>query len=135
MRIVPIAVKEYFVNGKSIPETIKNHKDIYDFCMRLKINSTSKGVFTHFKDGTFEITADPLQRTTRYYIGTGKQSGVLKKIYSSGSESGVNVGFSAILFNNFEEKPMKDYNINYNFYISEAYKLKNAVETGQLTLF
>ena len=31
MRIVPIALNEYYVNGKPISETIKNHKDIYDF--------------------------------------------------------------------------------------------------------
>ena len=30
---------------------------------------------------------------------------------------------------------MKDYNINYKFYISEAYKIKNAVDNGQLSLF
>jgi hypothetical protein len=30
---------------------------------------------------------------------------------------------------------MKDYNINYNFYIAETYKIKNAVNDGQLSLF
>ena len=30
---------------------------------------------------------------------------------------------------------MKEYNINYNFYITEANKIKNAVSDGQLTLF
>ena len=30
---------------------------------------------------------------------------------------------------------MNEYKINYGFYIAEAYKLKNAVDDGQLSLF
>jgi len=36
MRIVPIALKEYYVNGTPIEKTIKEHKNIYDFCLRQK---------------------------------------------------------------------------------------------------
>ena len=39
------------------------------------------------------------------------------------------------LFNEYVEKPMKDYNINYNFYIAETNKILYAISTGQLTLF
>ena len=37
MRIVPLAVKEYFVYGIPIEKTIKENRDIFNFCMRLKI--------------------------------------------------------------------------------------------------
>ena len=30
---------------------------------------------------------------------------------------------------------MKDYNIDYSFYITEAYKIKNVIDDGQLSLF
>lgn len=35
-RIVPIALKEYFVNGVPVEETIRNHTNIYNFCIRQK---------------------------------------------------------------------------------------------------
>lgn len=36
MRIVPIALKEYFINNIPIEQTIKNHTNIYDFCIAKK---------------------------------------------------------------------------------------------------
>ena len=35
--IVPIALKAYFIDNIPIEQTIKNHKDIFDFCIRLKL--------------------------------------------------------------------------------------------------
>lgn len=35
-RIVPIALKEYFVNKVPVEETVKKHTNIYDFCIRQK---------------------------------------------------------------------------------------------------
>ena len=35
-RIIPIALKKYFVDGIPVEETIKNHKNIYDFAIRQK---------------------------------------------------------------------------------------------------
>ena len=134
MRIVPIALKEYFVNGVPIKETIMNHKDIYDFCLRLKTNSKSTPVFKYIEDG--EIKEKVLNRTTRYYISNyGKNSGNLFKDFGDGRVSGVNVGYTATLFNKYEEKPFPEYNINYNFYIAEAMKIVYAVDNGQLSLF
>lgn len=133
MRIVPIAVKDYFVHNIPIEETIKNHTDIYDFCMRLKLNSSTKGIFKHMSNG--EIIDDKLSRTTRYYIARGSQSGSLYKIFEGDKMQAVNKGFQAIIFNKYVKKPISDYNINYSFYIQEAYKLKNAVDSGQLSLF
>lgn len=129
MRIVPIALKEYYVNGKPISETIKNHKDIYDFCLRLKTNSKSTPIFKYIENG--EVKEKVLNRTTRYYISNyGKNSGNLFKDFGDGRISGVNIGYTAILFNTYEEKPFKDYNINYNFYITEAMKIVDAVNNG-----
>ena len=134
MRIVPLAVVEYFVNGTPVEETIRNHTDIFDFCLRLKLNSKTKGIFRHFNSDC-EIVDSKLQRTTRYYISSDfKNSGSIIKDFGETS-SGVNVGFQAIIFNKFEKKDIKDYKINYSFYIQEANKLKNAVSDGQLSLF
>ena len=131
MRIVPIALKNYYVDDIPIKETIMNHTNIYDFCLRLKTNSKSTPYFKYIENG--EIIDKKLDRTTRYYIS--KTGGVLIKKFDENRISGVNVGYSVTLFNKYVEKDMKDYNINYNFYIAETYKIINAVDDGQLSLF
>lgn len=132
MRIVPIALKEYFVNNIPISETIKNHNDIYDFCLRLKTNSKSTPKFKYIENN--EIKEKILDRTTRYYISIG--GGDLCKDFGEKKVSGVNIGYSATLFNKYVEKEMKDYKINYNFYIAECMKIINVIEEGnQPTLF
>ena len=131
MRIVPIALKEYFIKGIPIEETVKNHTDIFDFCLRLKTNSKSTPYFKYLEDS--KIVEKKLDRTTRYYISN--IGGSLYKRFDEDRASGVNVGYSATLFNKYVEKPIKDYDINYGFYISEVYKVKNSVDNGQLYLF
>ena len=51
MRIVPISLKNYFIYNIPIEETIKNHKDIYDFCLRLKTNSKSIPIYKYIENG------------------------------------------------------------------------------------
>ena len=131
MRIVPLAVKNYFVYGVPVEETIRNHTDIFDFCMRLKTNSKSTPYFRHFDDN-YNVVNDKLDRTTRYYISN--RGGNLYKDFN-GKQVGVNIGFSVTLFNKYVEKDMKDYDINYRFYIIEAKKLITSIETKQLSLF
>lgn len=131
MRIVPIALKEYYVNNIPISKTIKEHTDIFDFCLRLKTNSKSTPYYKYLEDG--KIVNKKLDRTTRYYISNS--GGIIVKEFDGDRISGINVGYSVTLFNKFEEKSIEDYNINYSFYIAEAYKIKNAVDNGQLSLF
>lgn len=132
MKIVPISLKKYFVDNIPIKETIINHKNIFDFCLRLKTNSKSIPYFRHLNKEKI-IVDDKLDRTTRYYISN--TGGILLKDFN-GKLNGVNVGFSVTIFNKYIEKDFKDYNINYRFYIAEANKIKNVIEDyGQLSLF
>ena len=131
MRIVPIALKNYYVNNIPVKETILNHNNIYDFCLRLKTNSKSTPYYNYIEGK--DLVSKKLDRTTRYYIS--KSGGSLVKKFDQNRESGVNVGYSVTLFNKYVEKDMKDYNINYNFYIAETYKIINAIDNGQLNLF
>lgn len=132
MKIVPISLKKYFVDNIPIKETIINHKNIFDFCLRLKTNSKSIPYFRHLNEEGI-IVDDKLDRTTRYYISN--TGGILLKDFN-GKLNGVNVGFSVTIFNKYIEKDFKDYNINYRFYIAEANKIKNVIEDyGQLSLF
>lgn len=134
MRIVPLAVKEYFVYGIPVEKTIKENRDIFNFCMRLKTNSKSTPYFRHLSSKG--LIDDKLDRTTRYYISNRKDSGILLKKFSDGKITGVNVGNSVTLFNKyFKEDNWDDYKIDYSFYISEANKLKEPLLGRQLDLF
>ena len=134
MRIVPLAVKNYFVYDIPIEKTIRKHRDIFDFCMQLKTNSSSTPFFRHLVEG--QLVDDILGRMTRYYIGKGQNSGILLKKFQDGKINGVNVGYSAVLFNkSFILDNWDNYKIDYNFYITEANKLKNPLIMKELNLF
>lgn len=134
MRIVPLAVKNYFVYGIPVEETIKKDRDIFNFCMQLKTNSLSTPFFRHLVDHF--VVDDKLNRMTRYYIGKGLNSGILLKKFQDGRITGVNVGYSAILFNKaIHLDNWDDYRIDYQFYITEANKLKNPLIMKELNLF
>jgi hypothetical protein len=130
MKIVPIALKKYFINGIPIEETIKTHKNIYDFCMRLKINHSSKAFYNTVDENG--IKQYPLDRTTRYYVSN--KGGGLTVYYNGSSEvTRINKGFVATIFNRYVQQDK--YDINYRFYIEEAYKIHDAVVDYQLSLF
>lgn len=136
MRIVPIALKEFFVNGIPIRETIINHKDIYDFCLRLKTNSKSIPKYTYIDPKTKEIKTKDLARTTRYYISNNGGT-LFKEFKEKRNIVGVNIGYSATLFNKYiKRENFKEYNINYQFYIVEAMKIINTIINREpLSLF
>ena len=133
MRIVPLALKEYFLYGVPLMDTIKSSNDIFDFCLRLKTNSKSTPYIQQYDKEEKTIKDRKLDRTTRYYISN--TGGILFKVFESGAVSGVNVGYVATIFNTYIKKDIKDYNINYNFYLREALKIKDAVVDKQLYLF
>lgn len=151
MRIVPIALSNYFIKGIPVEETIYNHRDIFDFCLMLKLNSKFRGEMRSFNDTI------NLKRTTRYYISnkgysivkiditspdkppkqpkSGKNTKVWDKTISGYKETGVNVGFVGTYFNEYVEKPWEEYDINYQFYILECKKIINTIETSQTSLY
>jgi hypothetical protein len=136
MKIVPIAISEYFLNNIPIRETITNHNNIYDFCKRFK---TTEGWISEIRylDYTEENIPyqriDKQQKNIRYFIST--KGSTLMKVHRDTREANIEKGSIITLFNKYFEKPMKDYNINYNYYISECNKIIDVIEDKQLTLF
>lgn len=127
MRIVPIALRDYYINGTPVEETIRNHKDIYNFCLAKKFPKPWQGEFTEM------INNQPIKtvfkKNLRYYVST-KGSYLWKVNTKDGRETQINVGYTITPFNKFEEK--ENYNINYNFYISECNKIISTIDDGQL---
>lgn len=130
-RIVPLAVSNYFFKDIPIEETIYKHDNIYDFCGRQKFNRFSCGEI-HYIDGETKIV-EKQQHNVRYYIS--KSGKTFVKQYTKGTSEIINKGFQVEIFNKYIEKPFKEYNIDYSFYISECYKIIDSVVDKQLTLF
>lgn len=129
-RIIPIALKNYFLYDIPVVKTIKESKNIFDFCIRLKVNKTSKAKYSYIENGFLKFI--DLGRTTRYFCSN---SGGGLSIFYNGSEKANRIGkdYNFTLFNKYYEAD--DYDINYQYYITEVNKIKNVVEDMQLNLF
>ena len=132
MRIVSIALEQYFFFGIPIIETLRKHDNIYDFCLRLKVDSRFEAQW-HYLDEIMKIKK--LSKTTRYFVSNHGGALYKKSTDGSGKIAGVSVGVVTTIFNNYESKIMSEYDINYDFYIKECNKLINLIEDKQLCLF
>lgn len=130
MKIVRIALKNYFFDNIPVEDTILNHDNIYDFCLRLRLTSSSYAEHRYIEGS--ELKRVKLTKTTRYYISN--KGGAIQQLFSNGWV-GVNVNYVSTLFNKYVSKDMKDYDINYKFYILEAKKIIDKIEDKQLKLF
>lgn len=132
-RIIPLALQEYFVNNIPIEDTIKNHTNIYDFCGRQKFTKDSYGQIHYLNLVNSKEIVEKQQKNVRYYISNKGANFI--KYYSKGTSEVINSGYQVTIFNNYVEKPFKDYNINYKYYIKEAQKEINNIQKTQLKLF
>ncbi len=118
--IVPKAVLDYVVYGKEIEETIRNHKDEYDFCLRAKIPRSSQ-LYLCYDDGR-EVRQ---QNICRYY--PSEQGGKLVKLMPALVEGGdwrrlgIDTEYTVETCNNIAEFDWTK--LNYGYYINEAKKL------------
>jgi hypothetical protein len=132
MRVVPKAIHAYFLEGVSIEQIIRDHNNIYDFCIGFRARGDWHIYYTNIIDG--EKTHERQQRTIRYYMS--RSGGALTKEHKNdGRIISLEAGKGCMIFNKYESKYIEDYNIDYNYYIAEANKIKNAVNDGQLKLF
>lgn len=135
-KIIPIAISEYFVNNIPIEDTIRNHKNIYDFCGRQKFDAKSRGQISYAKQdavGNYIEITENTNKNTRYYVSS--KGSVFTKVYKSGEKEAINKGYLVTLFDNYVDKDWDSYDINYQFYIKEANKEIDSIIDKQLTLF
>lgn len=135
-RIIPLALSEYFVKGIPVEQTIKNHRNIYDFCGRQKFKSDSYGEINwidYDQSGNAFRQQQKQQRNVRYYISIGGCTFI--KRYTKGTSEYINKGYTVTIFNKYEELPFDIYGINYSFYINECKKEIEQIENKRLQLF
>ena len=116
--VVPMAVESELLNGVSVSDFIRNHKNEYDFMLRAKVPRSCRLVL--IKDG-IEI---PQQNVCRYYPSTS--GGELVKIMPplEGKDEDRYMAVEAeYLVNPCNNMDDFNWDINYDYYINEAEKL------------
>lgn len=73
--IVSLAVHNHFIHGIPIDKTIRNHKDILDFCMSKKNGDKYTNEYHYMSEGEHIIV--PLQKSVRFFVS--KRGGKLLK--------------------------------------------------------
>ena len=128
---MPKAVYAYFVNKTPVEKTIKNCKNILDFCISQK----------SAKEFTMELKTlsgiQVLQKTNRFFI-SNFGGGFLQKRHADGRVIGLYTGKVVQILNDYNPvKPFHEYNVNLSFYIKEAKDLISEIEpeASQTTLF
>ncbi len=122
--IIPIAIYEYFVNNIPIEQTIKNHTNIYDFTIGLKLKGAAKRGEASYQikkviNGV--IITEELQSTIRYIV---TQTGAhLTKNYEDGENKCEahpikGQSYKVTIINNMKDVIIPE--INYQYYIRKA---------------
>ncbi len=123
--VIAKAIQAYYVDGKSVSDFIYEHRDIYDFCISMKVGRQFKTMLTGIEDGVQVDTV--LQRNNRYYVST-KNTIIRKKHVETGKYTSILKGLAVAIFNDyFRVEEFVDYDINYKWYISKAMNTINKV--------
>ena len=118
--IIPQAIYNYFIHGINPEDTIKNNKNIFDYCAGKK----SKGDWYYYTEylEKGELKSDVLQSTIRYYV-SNKGCKILKHNGSDDRMSKVEAGpWLQTIYIKAEPKPFDKYDINYKYYLKKIYQ-------------
>lgn len=124
MPIVAIAVSNYFLHNIPIMETLKNHKDILDFCKTQNVGKQFDVVYDTVIDGN--ITSVYSQRHVRFYVST-KGVVIQKEHNITHKRSRLASGLPVKILNSLDDMPIELRDIDYRYYYNEAYKILNPI--------
>ena len=121
--VIPRALEAYLVHGISPEEFIsnpeKNGLTIFDFCCAKKVNRNFEVFFGEEK----------VQNINRYYFCRKGEYLMKKRKNSSENKQHLHKGNPVMLLNNYDEnKPLKDYDIDFKYYIAKTNKIIQEVE-------
>lgn len=124
-RIIPLALNEFFSKGVAPSGFIINHENIFDFCAGMRTRGEWWLESRGFIKG--DLIKSRLQKTNRYYIS--KNGFKLIKCNPDGREIQEDAGkWLATVYNKHEQKPITEYDINYDFYIKKTYEIINEIQ-------
>ena len=124
-RVVPIALEQYFINGTPVADTIRSHRNIYDFAMRQRATKDF-----HF-EGRSEAGTMVYNKLIRYYVSNMGEK--LLKVKNEDTDSRaaaisqVEAGdWVMTVCNHLSPKHPLD-NINHSYYIEKAERIINKI--------
>lgn len=127
-RIIPIALEKYYVDGIPVEETIRNHTNIYDFCIRQKASRDF-----HY-EGISKSDKKIYKKLIRYYISNeGEKILKIKNpqcMTNAAPISQVEAGNWVCKVCNHlpKDTDVKTANINFNYYIQAAQEIINKIK-------
>ena len=134
--IIPKAIYQYFVNDILPEETIKQNKNILDYCIGGKSKGNWQQVARSIKNN--QGHEENLQKINRYFISNDGVK-IIKVNKSDKREIQLESGrWMQTIFNNRKEKEWKDYDVNEKYYLDAIQKeIDNiiGIKTNQLLLF
>ena len=125
--VVAIAVFEYLVNNVPVMTTLRNHKDILDFCKTQNVGRQFEVVYDICEKGV--ITHIHSQRHVRFYVST-KGVIIQKENQATGARSNLAGGNTVCILNSLDDLPIEERNINYGYYYNECYKIIDPIMLG-----
>lgn len=127
MPVIAKAVFEYFAHGVSVMETLRNHKDILDFCKTQNVGKQFEVVYQKVENG--KVIDIHSQRHVRFYVST-KGVVIMKENVYDKKRSVLASGKPVIILNKLDDKDIALRNIDYKYYYEEAYKIINPIKLG-----
>lgn len=126
--IIPKAIEQYFINNIKPDDFINNYTNIFDFFGAVKGKNDFNINLYFIKDR--EFIKEKQQKICRYYISN--KGGRLIKDFKDGKKIAVHTNQLCNVIDELNSKEMKDYDINYNYYINEVKKIINLIEKPKM---
>ena len=127
MPVVAQAVFNYFVHNIPVMDTLRNHKNILDFCKTQNVGRQFDVVYGKIINNVPTMITS--QRHVRFYVSnTGIK--LLKQHTVTGKTSNLASGLPVTLLNDLDDKPIEERDINYKYYYEEAYKIIDPIKLG-----
>lgn len=127
MPIVATAVYNYFINNTPVMDTLRNSKNILDFCKTQNVGRQFEVVYDKVIDG--EIKSIYTQRHNRFYVSN---NGIVlsKEHIATKKRNKLASGLYVQVLNSLDDKPIEERNINYGYYYNECYKIIDPIKLG-----
>lgn len=127
-KIIPEAIRDYFVDNIPVRDTIYNCKDINKFLTYQKVD----------KKFSVEYNNNLIQRINRFYASTNGPYLYKCLVDSEGRRTNFTNLLTAsgiTILNKFDNKSIEERKINYRYYLKECLKIIEELEPKQLSLF
>lgn len=124
-RIIALALDAYYTKGLNPRTFITSNENIFDFCAGMR---TKGDWFLQSSEViNSKIIKKKLQKTNRYY--TSNKGSKLIKCHPDGRSIQEDAGkWLSTVYNKHEQKDIKDYDINYNFYVKKTYEIISEIQ-------